>query len=146
MAHHATNAKAISAVADTCQTETGTIRCLLTRIHSSATDTTFKPILKVLRAKKLQVPGSARWKLLITDGEEAMLGVCSEAVSTLFQNKSVVEGTVFKMKDFSVATLSDALKTRVCVVQEIDILHNDDDKPITLGMASGTSPSTDAPG
>jgi len=78
-------------------------------------------IMTVMRAKKLQVPGSKRWKILISDGEKTMLGVCSNDVSNLFENKSMSTGTIFKLKQFSTATMSNA--RTIYVVHEIEIVH-----------------------
>lgn len=81
-------------------------------------------ILTVVGAKKLQVQGSTRWKILITDGEKRMLGVCSTDVSALLDSKSITTGTQIKLKQFSIETMSNA--RTIYAVQEIEIVHPTD--------------------
>ena len=83
----------------------------------------FEPELEVVRARRLAVNKilPVRYKIILSDGFDTILGLCGPRLSMDFGDGVVREGSILRLKSFRVAVLLDGV-TKVCVVGDFSVV------------------------
>ena len=83
----------------------------------------FEPELKVVAARRLLLREvySQRWKVVLSDEVDTIVGVCGVKLSRSLEGGIVQEGSIIRLKSFSVTLLLDGV-TRVCAVGDFTVV------------------------
>ncbi len=92
------------------------------------------PRLRIIDGKRLAGNGGERdkWKLSITDGATAMLGVTGKAVTEMLDSGQMTIGCLFDLVSYTVVKLSEG--TRVCYIIDVGCLDNHNDSSRQHGV------------
>lgn len=82
------------------------------------------PRLRIIDGKRLVGHGGEhdKWKVSITDGATAMLGVTGKAVTEMLDSGKMTVGCLFDLVSYAVVKLSEG--TRVCYIINVSCLEN----------------------
>lgn len=89
----------------------------------------YRPILQVLKIKKLSCPQPSKradhkWKLFVSDGTYHLICVARETDALLFSSGTVRIGTIFELYEFAMSVMTNS--TKLChIIQMVVLLQSD---------------------